>query len=74
MNEKFYSVSRIEDGVAVLEFPDGSFNEVPFSLLPQDVKEGNILVPDEEGNLIHDFNEEEERKKLILSLEDDIFG
>ena len=74
MNDKFYSVSRIEDGVAVLEFPDGSFNEVPFSLLPQDVKEGNILVPDEEGNLIHDFKEEEERKKLILSLQDDIFG
>ena len=44
MNEGYYSVSRIEEGIAVLEFPDGKFREVDISLLPDGVKEGNILI------------------------------
>ncbi len=74
MTDKFYSVSRIEDGEAVVEFPDGTFHEVPFSLLPDDVKEGNILVPDDDGKLIHDYKIEEERKERLFSLQDDIFS
>lgn len=74
MSDNFYSVSRVEDGIAVIEFPDGEFHEVSLSLLPSDIKEGNILVPNDDGNLIHDFNAEEERKKRLLSLQDDIFG
>ncbi len=74
MTDKYYSVSRIKDGKAVVEFPDGTFQEVPFSLLPDDVKEGNILVPDDTGNLIHDYKAENERKEKLLSLQDDIFG
>ncbi len=73
MNE-YYSVSRIEDGSAVLEFPDGTFREVPTSLLPADVKEGNILVLNSDGTYIHDFLNEEEIKNRLLSLQDDIFG
>lgn len=73
MNE-YYSVSRIEDETAVIEFPDCSFNEVPLSLLPSDVKEGNILILSSEGTYIHDFEAEESIKKRLLSLQDDIFG
>lgn len=73
MNE-YYSVSRIEDGSAVLEFPDGTFREVPTLLLPADVKEGNILVLNSDGTYIHDFLNEEEIKNRLLSLQDDIFG
>lgn len=74
MNEKYYSVSRIEEGVAVIEFPDTTFHEIPLSLLPTDVKEGNIFILNDNGEFIHDFNAEEERKKRLLSLQDDIFG
>lgn len=74
MNKDFYSVSRIEDKKAVLEFPNGSFNEVPFSLLPPDVKEGNVLILNEKGVFVHDFQLEEERKQYLLNLQDDIFG
>lgn len=74
MNEKYYSISRIEEGVAVIEFPDGTFNEVPLSLLPTDVKEGNILILNDNGEFIHDFQAEDKRKSLLLSLQDDIFG
>lgn len=73
MNE-YYSVSRIENETAVIEFPDGSFNEVPLSLLPSDVKEGNILILNSDGTYIHDFAAEEDRKNKLLSLQDDIFG
>lgn len=74
MNENFYSVSRIEEGKAILEFPDGSFNEVPFSLLPSEIQEGNILFLQEDGSFIYDFQAEEERKQRLLSIQDDIFG
>lgn len=74
MNDNFYSVSRIEDGIVIIEFPDGTFNEVPLSLLPDDVKEGNILIPDDNGHLIHSVSIEDERKSKLLSLQDDIFG
>ncbi len=73
MNE-YYSVSRIEDGIAVLEFPDGTFNEIPVSFLPEDIKEGNILILTDEGKYIHDFSAEEDIKNKLLSLQNDIFG
>ena len=53
MNNEFFSVSRIEGDIAILEFPDGSFNEVNVSLLPDDIKPGNILKKTEENNFIH---------------------
>lgn len=73
MNKEFYSVSRIENDIAVLEFPDGSFNEVDISLLPDDVKEGNILNLDDNNIFIHDFNEENIRKQRLLDLQSKIF-
>lgn len=73
MNKEFYSVSRIENDIAVLEFPDGSFNEVDISLLPDDVKEGNILKLDDNNIFIHDFNEENRRKQRLLDLQSKIF-
>ena len=74
MTNNFYSVSRIENNVVVLEFPDGSFNEVDISLLPKDVKEGNILKKIDENLFVHDFDEENIRKQRLLKLQNKIFG
>lgn len=74
MNKEYYSVSRIEKKIAVLEFPDGTFNEVEITLLPIDVKEGNILFKTDENKYIHDFNEENLRKNRLLDLQNKIFG
>ena len=74
MNKKYYSVSRIENDIVVLEFPDGTFNEVNISLLPDDIKEGNILVKTDENKYIHDFDEEKARKDMLLDLQNKIFG
>lgn len=74
MNNEFYSISRIENNIAVLEFPDGSFKEVEIFLLPTDVKEGNVLKKDADGLFIHDFDEEKIRKESLLDLQNKIFG
>ncbi len=74
MSKEFYSVSRIENETAVIEFPDSSFREIPISLLPADVKEGNILILNEKNVFVHDLQLEQERKRFLLSLQDDIFG
>lgn len=73
MNNEYYSVSRIENSVAVLEFPDGSFGEISCSLLPDGVKEGNILTKNSSGEFVFDFDEEKRRKDKFLSLQKKIF-
>lgn len=73
MNEGHYSVSRIEEGIAVLEFPDGEFREVDISLLPDGVKEGNILVKNQNNEFTFDFEEEKRRKDRLLELQNKIF-
>lgn len=74
MNKEFCSVSRIVNNIAVLEFPDGTFNDVDISLLPEDTKEGNILIKNDENKFIHDFDEEKLRKDRLLDLQNKIFG
>lgn len=74
MTNDFFSVSRIEGDIAVLEFPDGSFKEVSISILPVDVKSGNVLKKTEENVFIHDFDEEKSRRKRLLELQNKIFG
>ena len=74
MNNELFSVSRIEGDIVVLEFPDGSFNEIDISLLPNDVKPGNILKKTEENVFIYDFDEENLRKQKLIELQNKIFG
>ena len=74
MNKGYYSVSRIDEGIAVLEFPDGEFREVDISLLPDGVKEGNILIKNQNNEFIFDFEEERRKKDRLLELQNKIFG
>lgn len=74
MNKEFYSVSRIVNNIAVLEYPDGTFNDIDISLLPENIKEGNILIKNDENKFIHDFDEEKSRKNKLLDLQNKIFG
>ncbi len=74
MNNYFYSVSRIEGDIAVIENPDRSFSQLNISDLPVGVKEGNILKKDENGNFVIDKDEEKLRKERLLKLQDKIFG
>ena len=73
-NTEYYSVSRIEDGIAVLECPDKIFREFSLDILPPDTVEGNVLSKDENGQFIMDNEEEQRRKKRLLNLQNKIFG
>lgn len=73
MTDNFYSISRIEGNFAVVEFPDRSFQNIPLSILPKDVSEGNILSKDENGLFVIEKNEEIKRKQRISELQNKIF-
>ena len=59
------SVGRVQDGVAILLSEDFCVMEVPLSMLPADVRKGNILKFTIERNLV----EEESRKENIVRVQ-----
>ena len=60
-----FSVDRIEDNVVVLEsIENNEIREVDISLLPEGIKEGSILVLNNDIYEL-DLNEEELRRKRI---------
>ncbi len=62
-----YSVDKIENDIAVLEnIDDGTKIEVSTTVLPDSLKEGNILYYENESYKI-DIREETKRRKRIRS-------
>lgn len=62
-----YSVDKIENNIALLEnIETGEKKEISLSNLPANLKEGNILL-EEENNYSLDYAEEEKRRKNIKS-------
>ena len=67
-----YSVDRIEGGFAVVEC-NGEFDEIALSQLPQEVKEGCILIKDENGAYFIDKDETENTKRALFELQNSLF-
>lgn len=65
----FYSVDRIENGVAVLIDDDGRSLTERLERLPADVGEGAVLRRTEQGYVV-DTDEESTRRKTVLSLQE----
>lgn len=62
-----YSIDRIEDNIAVLEnIETNEIIEVDISLLPNNIKETNIVIYENDEYEL-DKNTEETRKKDLLS-------
>lgn len=62
-----YSIDRIENDIAVLENIDtNELIEVEISLLPENIKETNIVIYEDDGYKL-DQQTEENRKKDLLS-------
>lgn len=68
-----YIIDRIENGFAVCENEEMKIVNIPFDILPEEAKEGSVLLF-EEGKYVLLAEEEKERRDRILSLQDDIFG
>lgn len=65
-----YIIDRIEDGFAVLEDPERHMTELPLSYLPPEVREGNKLELDKNGNwtVIDNSAEHEDIQKRFNAL------
>ena len=70
----YISIDRIVNGIAVCEREDLSTFEVPVAKLPNEAKEGSVLIIDENGNYVIDNEEENRRRQRILDLQSRLFG
>jgi hypothetical protein len=66
-----YIVDRIESGYAVCELESGRFSDLPLNEIPK-VKAGDVLV-ERNGKIIVDETATEERRRKIISLQNDLW-
>ena len=66
---KKFSVDRIEEGFAVCECEDLSHISVPVSSFPFEVREGMIIILNNDGSYTRDENEEEEMRRKIFEIQ-----
>lgn len=59
------TVERIVEGVAVLEKEDLSHIEVEISLLPEGIREGNVLIYDGSAYSLDEEAEKKQRTRII---------
>lgn len=69
----YISVDRITETLAVCEKDDMTTIEIPISKLPTEVKEGSVLVINDDGSYSIDKDEESRRKTRILNLQAMLF-
>lgn len=68
-----YTVDRIEGGFAVCETEELEIVSLPLMSLPEGVKEGSV-ISERKGKYTFLEAEETERRKRILSLQDELFS
>lgn len=66
-----YIVDRIESGYAVCQTENGSFSDIPLNELPE-VKSGDVLI-EKNGRIVVDKSTTEEKRKKIISLQNDLW-
>lgn len=72
-NTKF-SVDRIEENVAICQdLCTENMISISLSLLPKEVKEGDIIIKQSESSFLIDKEETLKRRKEILNLQNRIF-
>lgn len=64
-----YSIDRFEDDLAVLQDDKGNNIDVECSLLPSDVRQGDVLIYDD-GKWKHDSEETVSRRDRIRQLQE----
>lgn len=67
-----YSVDRIEENIAVIEY-EGKFIEIGLEELPENIKEGDILIKEENGSFSVDENETKRIKALLAEKQNSLF-
>lgn len=70
----FWIVDRIENNIAVLEANDKTHLDVPLSLFPDTVKEGDVVILREDGTYKTDEAKTKARKAKLFEMQKKIFG
>lgn len=68
-----YIVDRIESGIAVLEDENMKHTEISINSLPENTKEGSVLVLNSNGAFTLDMAQTEKRKQKMLDLQNKLF-
>ncbi len=66
-------IDRIEADVAVCENIDRTTTDIPLILLPEGVKEGDVIIKNELGEFVIDSEKTLERKQRIKKLLNDLW-
>lgn len=61
-----YTIDRIEEGIAVCEDSNGNHINIQTALLPEGVKEGDIISAGDNGFVICREETEERRKQMAV--------
>ncbi len=70
---KFLSVDRIENGWVICEDELGEKHEINISKLPSEIKEGDILTLNLDGNWTINHKITNSRKQYIIKLRNEIY-
>lgn len=70
----FWIVDRIENNIVVLEANDKTHLDVPLSLFPDTVKEGDVVILREDGTYKTDEAKTKVRKAKLFKMQKKIFG
>jgi hypothetical protein len=71
---KFLSVNRIEKNYIVCEDENSKTHVIPVKNLPQDVREGSVVLSNGRGEIKLDKRKTRIRKNIILNLRRKIYG
>jgi len=61
-----FIIDRFENGYAVCETEKMNFINIDVSLLPDNVKEGDVIIRDEDGRLIIKNDDADSRRKALI--------
>lgn len=67
-------IDRFEGDFAVCECENGSMKDIEKSILPQDAKEGSVLIVDDNGQITCDKQTEEDRRKKLFDMQNKLFS
>ena len=70
---KKLTVDRIEENIAVCPDENGIITELFVSDLPFEVREGTIIIVNDDGSLEHAIESEEKRREELFNLQESLF-
>lgn len=70
---KIFTVDRIEENVAVCMDENEVITNLNVADLPFEVREGTVIVVNDDGSIEHDSESEEKRREELFALQESLF-